>query len=204
VLDSASRTRLAEQARDWLAAGTDPDEVLGRLRRAGAEKLDSVVVWREVTGASLGAAKLLIHHSPVWADRRRLDEEFEDRFWRMAFIATLLEGGEIHEPAEDAAEFRDRRQRAAAQLRDIAAGLPDDALTVYHEALAGSRFGRAFATLVAEGRRHDMPDPFWRALAAVAETVCLNELLDEDPEAEYADDDVRAAQEVRRRAGMID
>ncbi|GIG60128.1 hypothetical protein Lfu02_45000 [Longispora fulva] len=58
-------------ARDQLAAGADLDEVISYLRRAGLGEPDSVTAVRVLTGSDLGTARLVVHHSPVWADQLR-------------------------------------------------------------------------------------------------------------------------------------
>jgi hypothetical protein len=125
-------------------------------------------------------------------------------FWRAAFIECVLSGGQVNEPAEWAAECRERQQGAAAQLQDLAAGLPGEALIGYREAMARNRPGPAFAALVAAAQHRDMPAPYWLALAAAAETLCVNELLDGDQPATDDLEEIQAARAVRRRTDPTD
>jgi hypothetical protein len=208
VLDPSIPEQLVEIARTRLAAGAGDDEVLGLLRQRGLGKRDCVLVIRAATGMTINEARQLVHDSPVWADHREADERIEEALWRALFIMCVLDGGQIDGPdeseePEEAAECRERRQRAAAQLRAVAAGLPDEALTGYRKAVAGDRLGQAFAALVAAGERHEKPDRFWLALWEAARTLCLDELLDEPPDGnEPADDalpEITAAWAVRRR-----
>ncbi len=85
VLDAPALDQFVELARTRLAAGATHDELLGELRRDGLEKIDCIRVVHAAAGASFGDAKLLVHHSPVWADRREGDEYLEDSFWRATF-----------------------------------------------------------------------------------------------------------------------
>ncbi len=66
--------------------------------------------------------------------------------------------------------------------------------------MADNQLGAAFAALVAAGRCHSVSHRFWQEMAAVAETLCLNELLDDvEPTADETDY-VYAAHVVRRLA----
>lgn len=135
MIDSAAHDHLVELARAWLTAGRSHDDVLGEFREQGLHKIDCIQVIQETTGMSHGEAKRLVHHSPVWADRRDGDEYVEDLFWRVLFIECLIGRGQVNEPDELAAECRERQQQATAQLQDLAAGLPDEALARYREFL---------------------------------------------------------------------
>lgn len=137
----------------------------------------------------------------MWTDRREGDEAAEEMFWRALFIIALVGEGQLTAPAEEVAECHERQQRARTQLHQVAAGMPDEALTRYRESMAENLLGRAFAALVAAGRQHGATDQYWHALAAVAETLCLNELLGDDEPGVAADDYVRAAYAVRQRTG---
>jgi hypothetical protein len=199
VLDSSAQDQFVQLTRGWLAAGTGQDEVLDRLRQRGLDKIDCVDVFRAATGMSVGQAKRVVHDSLTWADRREADEYVEDVFWRAAFIECVLGGGQVSEPAEWATECRERQQRAAAHLREVAAALPDEALTGYREAMAGNRLGRSFVALVAAAQQRGMPDRSWSGLAAAADSLCLNELVDNGQPAGDDMDEVRAARLVRQR-----
>jgi len=201
VRDSSARGQFVALARGWLAAGAGNDGVLERLRQHGLEKIDCIVVLRTVTGMSLADAKRAVHHSPAWADRREQDDALGDALHRAGFIECVLGGGTVEEPPEEVAEWRDRQDRGTTQLREIAADLPWDALAGYREAMADDQFGEAFAALVTVAQRRDLPDRYWAALAAVAETLCLDEYLDllgaGEPPADSPDLD--AARVVRSR-----
>jgi hypothetical protein len=132
------------------------------------------------------------------------EERLADVFWRAAFIECVLSGGHVSEPAEWAAECRERQQGAAAQLQDLAAGLPDEALIGYREAMTRNRLGPAFAALVAAAQHGDMPAPYWLALAAVAETLCLNELIADDQFAADDMEEIQAARAVHQRTNPTD
>jgi hypothetical protein len=132
------------------------------------------------------------------------DERLADVFWRAAFIECVLSGGQVDEPGQWAAECRERQQRGAAQLQDLAAGLPDEALIGYREAMARNRLGPAFAALVVAAQQRDVPAPYWSALAAAAETLCLNELLDGDRSATDDVAEIQAARAVRRCTNPTD
>lgn len=204
VLDTHALDWFVELARSRLAAGLTHDDLLGELRRHGLEKIDCIRVVHTATGASLGDAKLLVHHSPVWADRREGDEYLEDSFWRATFILCVVGNGRVNEPGEWAAECLERQQRAAGQLQEVAKALPEVALTGYHRCMDGKQLGKAFAALVVAGRRYRLPHHYWRQMASVAETLCLNELLDDVEPTVDETDFVYAAHVVRRLANASD
>jgi hypothetical protein len=203
VREPAARGQFVELARGWLAAGAIENEVLGRLRQHGLEKIDSIAVLKTATGMSLADAKRVVHFSPAWADRREQDDALGDALHRAGFIECVLGGGRVDEPADEAAEFRDRQQRGTTQLREAAADVPDEVLASYREAMADNRFGDAFVALVTVGQRLDLPDRYWTTLAAAAGTLCLDELLDslgdDAPPADSYWADVEAARVVRSR-----
>ncbi|PWK81112.1 hypothetical protein C8D88_11921 [Lentzea atacamensis] len=175
--------------------------MIGLLRQRGLRKIDCIRVVQAAIGLSHGEAKRLVHHSPVWADRREADEAVEEMFWRALFISALVGEAEVTAPAEDVTECHERQQRARTQLHQAAAGLPDELLTRYRESMAENLLGRAFAALVAVGQQHGATEQCWHALAAVAETLCLNELLGEDEPGADAGDFLQAAYAVRQLAG---
>ncbi|GAA0928946.1 hypothetical protein [Virgisporangium aurantiacum] len=195
MLDPAGRERFADLARTSLAAGTTHDDLIADLRRRGLEKIDCIVVLHVATGIPLGEAKPLVHFSPAWSDRRESDERFEEQAWRAGFIWCVLDGGEVTEPPDWAADCRARQQRATGQLREIAAALPPVPEVPDH--LQKGRLGDAFAALVAAGR--NLPGDHWPALAAAADTLCLTELLGAEPPAEDPTDPVYAAHVVHQR-----
>jgi hypothetical protein len=199
MLDPSARDEFVELARARLAAGSPYDDVLDWLRQSGLEKFDSILIIEE-TGMPYGEAKLLVHDSPVWADRRESDDRLEEQLWRALFVLSLNSGGHVDDPPEWAAECAERQRLAGAQLRAVAAGLPDADLGPYHECMTHGQVGDAFAALVTvAGRQPGVPDGCWHALAEVAETLCLAELLTEDEPAIDEADYIYAAHVVRRR-----
>lgn len=195
MLDSATLDRFVELTRARLADGSNYDELLDDFRRHGLEKIDCVRVLAEAGGLSLGQAKVLVHDSPAWADRRAADEHVEDMFFRVMFIECLVGNGQVDEPDSLAAEYRERQLRASSLLHDLSAGLAGDVLVRCRAFMAENLLGRAFAALVDAG--HGLSEQYWAGLAEVADTLCLNELLgDGEPDAD-ADDFVRAAYVVR-------
>ncbi|MEV4313525.1 hypothetical protein [Actinocrispum sp. NPDC049592] len=198
MMDSSTHARFAELVRAELASGAGFDDVLGLLRQRGLRKGESMMVMAAAMDPKPTALKSMVHLSPVWADHREGDEAAEEMLFRALFVMCVMGEGEISAPAEDAAECEERRQRARTQLRDVAAGLPDETLNRYHELMAKGLLGQAFAALVAVGHQHGADDVVWCALAEVAETLCLNELLGDDEPVAGADDSVRAAYIVRQ------
>lgn len=178
--------RFVELTRARLAAGVGLDDVLGELRRHDLSKIDSIRVVRDATGMALAEAKRLVHNSPAWADRRSLDEQVENTFLRALFVDCLVGNGQVNEPDERAAEYRERQRRATAHLRNVAANLPEDALAGYRRFMADNLLGRAFAALVDAGRGHSVPAEYWTELSTVADTLCLDELPDDDALAQAA------------------
>ncbi|RAS70689.1 hypothetical protein C8D87_101990 [Lentzea atacamensis] len=154
--------------------------MIGLLRQRGLRKIDCIRVVQVAIGLSHGEAKRLVHHSPVWADRREADEAVEEMFWRALFISALVGEAEVTAPAEDVAECHERQQRARTQLHQAAAGLPDELLTRYRESMAENLHGRAFAAPVAVwspwsaaavplgSREDDREDVAGRVVAATA------------------------------------
>jgi hypothetical protein len=157
VLDATARSQLAEVARGLLAAGRSLDEVLGLLRQRGLTKMDSIPVVQAATDVSLAEAKMALHNSLSWADRREQDQQLEDAFWRAMFIECVLSGGQINEPADWATECRERQRRGTAQLQTAATSLPGEALTDYLGAMAANRLGLAFVALVRAGQQLAAP-----------------------------------------------
>jgi hypothetical protein len=198
VLNSSPQDHFVELTRGWLAADGGYDHALDMLRQHGVTKIDCVLLIRTAADIPIGDAKRLVHYSTTWADHREDDEHLENTFWRAMFIDCVLNGGHVNAPEEEAAECRDRQQLATGQLQHVAAELPDETLTTYRAAMAANRLGLAFTTLVQLGQQHTMPRPYWLALANAAETLCLNELLDNNEPADDELDEVRAARAVRR------
>ena len=203
-MDASTHEQLAELIRAELAAGSSEDEMLLLLRHRELEKVDCIGIMQAATGMSHCAAKLLVHNSPVWADRREIDEYVEDTFWRALFVEALVSGGRIDAPPEWAVDCRERQRRANALLHEVSRRIPPDILSPYREFIGKGHLGRAFAALVVAGTREDMPVDYWRALAAVADTLCINELLDGDVPGVDNDDYIYAAYVVRRLSSAPD
>ncbi|MDX3658287.1 hypothetical protein PV646_13350 [Streptomyces sp. ID05-26A] len=186
--------RFVDLARSWIANGAGHDEVLARLRQRGAGKIECMRVVAVAAGMSLGKAKVLVHQSPVWDDRRASDEAFQEWLFHGMFVLAVLGESEITAPAEDVARCEEHRRRATAQLADVAASLPDGALDRYRELMDRGLLGRAFAVLVAVVREQGADR--WPELAVVAGTL----LLDDGADTGGDDEDwARAAFEVRGR-----
>lgn len=67
-------------AQDVVRDGDSVESVLHALRAHGLSKIETMVVL--VKGKicpSLREAKIVVHDSPTWADRREADEEFHAR-----------------------------------------------------------------------------------------------------------------------------
>ena len=54
------------------------DEILGSLRAEGFSKVDCVQATIDVLRLPLTDAKLIVHGSRAWADRRKTDEQFHE------------------------------------------------------------------------------------------------------------------------------
>lgn len=145
------------------------DQVLAQLKARGLSKMQSMRAVHETLGLSLGEAKLAVHRSPVWNDRRAGDEAFEEELVRGLFALAVQGEAQINAPAEDVAECRDRQQRATTLMREVAAGMPADVLDRYRGLLADGLLGQAFEELALRDRggRHRAQ------LAAVADALLL-------------------------------
>ena len=65
--------------RQRLAEAPDAvEEELLRLRQSGCSILDSIKLIRAATGVGLGSAKVLVHSSATWRDRRAANEALHD------------------------------------------------------------------------------------------------------------------------------
>jgi ribosomal protein L7/L12 len=77
--------RRVERVRRRLVAEPDAiEEELLQLRRSGCSIVDSIKVIRDATGIGLGNAKIVVHNSQTWQDRRAAHETFHDELERMA------------------------------------------------------------------------------------------------------------------------
>jgi ribosomal protein L7/L12 len=53
------------------------DDVVGKMRSAGFNKIQSMKLLRDCAGISLMEAKRIVHLSPAWADRLETDNHFQ-------------------------------------------------------------------------------------------------------------------------------
>ena len=72
--DSAALDAIATEVE---RRGGTTDEVLARLRDAGASPVASMRVLCDMRGIRVGEAKQIVWASPVWADRRPAQERLE-------------------------------------------------------------------------------------------------------------------------------
>jgi ribosomal protein L7/L12 len=56
-------------------AGASRDEVIGKMREAGLDKIDCMLKLQSAVGITLGEAKRLVHLSPAWSDCREADDD---------------------------------------------------------------------------------------------------------------------------------
>jgi hypothetical protein len=181
--------------------GGGHDRLLHKLRQQGLDEIHSMVALISATGLSVTEAKRLLLASPVWADRREAHESFERALRREAFIMCVADGGTVDEPPKWAAECRERQQLSLEQMADISAGLPGSELSRYREAAGAGRPGGAFAALTVAGKSVGAGQNYWRAMTSVAQTLCLDELLDRDTPPADDDDWEYAVHEVYRLSG---
>lgn len=69
---------VSHHARDLLDELGSWEEVLVTLRGEGGSKVDAIRATVEVLDLPLADAKVLVHDSEAWADRRTADEAFHD------------------------------------------------------------------------------------------------------------------------------
>jgi len=72
------RDELVANARTQISVGLTQGEVVNFLRRAGLNKIDSIVALHELYGMDLDDAKRLVHESAAWRDRKAADEKLHD------------------------------------------------------------------------------------------------------------------------------
>ena len=77
-VSSNDRLCLAESARRLLADSSDLESVIAFLRGSGCDKIDSILILREVTGRKFNDCKALVHLSKAWEDTRETDELLHD------------------------------------------------------------------------------------------------------------------------------
>lgn len=58
--------------------GGGAEELLGAMRQHGCSKIESIKMLMKVLGLPLGEAKLVVHNSRVWQDRKEVDDEFQE------------------------------------------------------------------------------------------------------------------------------
>lgn len=73
-----TRDELIAECNHRQEIGADVEALVGFLREAGCNKIDCIVVLREVRKLSLAEAKEIVHFSPTWSDARASDEKFHD------------------------------------------------------------------------------------------------------------------------------
>jgi ribosomal protein L7/L12 len=82
-----------------IADGATPSRVIAQMREAGLHKMESIKAYRTLYGSSLTDAKIAVHYSETWADRRESDEAFLDSLLESAretgFVEADREGGHI-------------------------------------------------------------------------------------------------------------
>jgi ribosomal protein L7/L12 len=76
MIDREIYRRLVADARQNLQGGQSLEEILIDLKGAGFSQIDSIRAVVEITGASLGDTKLLVHKSRAWEMERQDNEEF--------------------------------------------------------------------------------------------------------------------------------
>jgi hypothetical protein len=72
------RLGLEAELRQLLASGADQEMVLRRMRSEGLNVIASIKLLRDLTGLSLGDAKIAVHYSPVWADSRESNDALHE------------------------------------------------------------------------------------------------------------------------------
>lgn len=70
-------TPLIELARRVEDRGGSTDDILSAIRDAGATPVQSMKVLCDIRGIGVGEAKRVVWDSPVWAERRPAQEQFE-------------------------------------------------------------------------------------------------------------------------------
>ena len=68
--------RSVAAARRGLQSGRSLEAVVADLKNEGFSRVDSIRAVVEITGASLGDAKLIVHRSQAWEDVRQETEDF--------------------------------------------------------------------------------------------------------------------------------
>lgn len=161
--------------RDARARGLGHEDVFALLGGRGVGKSAAVVYYAKGTGVPDDEARRLVEGSSLWDPRA--EGEGVERTWSMLFMLDAVDEAELDDPGDD--EDLQRLARARAHLAEVAALLPDEALTPYRERMAGGWYNDAFGALVDAAREHGLPEDGWRGLEAVAEQLFLYEWVDE-------------------------
>ena len=74
--------QIIEFARQLLVSGRSVDYVVDYLRIQGCSKAESIFVIAKIVPLPLSEAKLLVHESRTWRDRKQDDESFQEGFFR--------------------------------------------------------------------------------------------------------------------------
>jgi len=64
--------------RHAVADGATQSQIIEQMRATGLHKIESIKAYRMLYGGSLTDAKVAVHCSEVWSDRRQSDEAFHD------------------------------------------------------------------------------------------------------------------------------
>lgn len=166
---------LIAMVRDAHARGLDHEDVFALLGGRGVTKTAAIVYYARGAGVPDDEARRLVEDSDLW--RPRPEGEGMERTWSMLFLLGPVDGAELDDPGDD--EDLQHLARARAHLAEVAALLPDEALTPYREHTAGGWYNNAFGALVTAAREHGLPEDGWRGLEAVAEQLFLYDWVDE-------------------------
>ncbi len=78
TLSVNDRLHLAESAKRLLNESNDIESVIAFLQKSGADKIDSILIVREITGREFNDCKALVHLSKAWENTRDRDERLHD------------------------------------------------------------------------------------------------------------------------------
>jgi hypothetical protein len=70
-------------ARRAYDAGEDLGEIVRSLRARGCNIIDCIKIVRAISGWSLKDAKLFVHYSDAWSDRRAANDALHDRLFQL-------------------------------------------------------------------------------------------------------------------------
>ena len=89
-----TRNELIIECRRRSKAGEDVESIMGYLRAAGCSKIDSIAVLNGACGIGLAEAKVFVHLSVTWADRRASETTKDIAFgWHRPRISRSLSSG---------------------------------------------------------------------------------------------------------------